>query len=407
MKRILAITILVQTTLYAIRPMVSYRALDVGADAVDLGMIAASFSVLSLVIAVPVGRWVDRRGERGAVVAGTLIIGVVSALLVFIDSVPLLAANQAALGCGHIMNVVGTQAWIANRFTKNGSDRAFGHFTVMVSLGQLIGPAAAGVLAGPAVGRLLAGVAESEVSRTTSISLVFVTFGVISVLAAVLASGLRSVSKGGDVTAAPPKGERRTSLLGILRVPSMPHAMLVSLTVLTAVDLLGVYLPAYGVAHGISVETVGLLLATRAGASLLSRLVMGGLVERYGRGSVLLWSTGMPALPLLAMLLTDNVPALFVAMVVVGFGLGMGQPITLAWVAGQVPTETRGAALGLRLSVNRLSQVILPVGIGAIAAAFGVSAIFVTLAVMLGVSAGASRRASFKQQPNGEDTLGQ
>jgi MFS family permease len=296
------------------------------------------------------------------------------------------------------MTVVGGQAWIGNRYTRDGSDRAFGHFTVMVSLGQLIGPAAAGVLAGPTAGRLLRGLTGSELGGARSLSLVFVAFGSVSLLGAVLALGLRATSKKGDpAVEAPPKDRGRKSLLGILRVPSMPHAMLVSLTVLTAVDLLGVYLPAYADARGISIETVGLLLATRAGASLVSRLVMGRLVERYGRGSVLLWSTGVPALPLLLMPLTGSPPVLYLAMVVIGFGLGMGQPITLAWVAGQVPQETRGAALGLRLSVNRLSQVVLPVGIGAIAATFGVSAIFVAVAGMLGLSAGAARRASFKQ----------
>ena len=189
MKRILAITLLVQATLFAVRPMVSYRALDVGADAVDLGVIAASFSALSLVIAVPVGRWVDRRGERGAMVAGTLTVGVVSVLLVFVDSVPLLAVNQAALGCGHIMSVVGGQAWIGNQYTRDGTDRAFGHFTVMVSLGQLIGPAAAGVLAGPAAGRLLRGMTGSDLGGARSLSLVFVAFGSVSLLGAVARVG--------------------------------------------------------------------------------------------------------------------------------------------------------------------------------------------------------------------------
>jgi len=399
MKRILAITLLIQTTLFAVRPMVSYRALDIGADAMDLGVIAASFSVLSLVIAVPVGRWVDRRGERGAVLVGALIVGLVSTALVLANSVPLLAITQAALGCGHIMTVVGGHAWVGNQYTSSGADRAFGFFTVMVSLGQLVGPAAAGVLAGPAVGHLISSLIGTE-PTPRSLTPVFVVFGAVSLVGAALAAGLRStLTSNHHSIEMPPSDFRRRSLLGILRVPGMPHAMLVSLTVLTAVDLLGVYLPAYADARGISVETVGLLLATRAAASLVSRLVMGRLVDRYGRRAVLLWSTAVPAIPLVLITIFDDAPVLYLAMMIIGFGLGMGQPITLAWVSGQVPQESRGAALGLRLSVNRLSQVVLPVGIGAVAATFGVSAIFIVLAAMLGTSAGAARRASFSQQP--------
>jgi predicted MFS family arabinose efflux permease len=93
--------------------------------------------------------------------------------------------------------------------------------------------------------------------------------------------------------------------------------------------------------------------------------------------------------------LIDDLGVLFASMVVIGFGLGLGQPITLTWVAGRVPAAARGAALGLRLSANRLGQMTIPLGVGAVAGTVGISSIFFSMAALLGVSSAAARWASF------------
>ena len=72
-------------------------------------------------------------------------------------------------------------------------------------------------------------------------------------------------------------------------------AMLVSLTVISSIDVLVAYLPAYGQATGLSVGTVGLLLSVRAGASLTSRVFMTQLIGLFGRKQLLALSSGMAA----------------------------------------------------------------------------------------------------------------
>ena len=69
-------------------------------------------------------------------------------------------------------------------------------------------------------------------------------------------------------------------------------------------------------------------------------------------------------------------------------GTGLGQPMTISWVAARSPRSERATALGIRITGNRASLLIIPPLLGAIAGAAGVAAIFVVLAgALLGGSA--------------------
>lgn len=397
--RILLVSVLLQTAVYAIRPMVSYQALDLGAGEFELGAIASAYAVLSLMLAVPIGRWVDRWGEPRFVVVGSAVITLVALWLVWADSILALAASQAALGMGHIMTVVGAQALIANRGDPRRRDTRFGMFTVVVSLGQLAGPAVGGLVAGSGFAAGSAGPsggAQAGLGTGFVFAVAAGAAGLATLVGALLllsgpsrpaysAAPLEVPPEDGPVDRVP----AWTAMGQVLRIPSMPHAMAASLTVLTAIDLIAVYLPAYGETHGLSVETVGLLLATRAAASILSRLLMLPMIGLLGRRRLLVLSIVLPAAALAFVPFLDALPLLYAAMAVIGFGLGLGQPITLAWVADRAPDEIRGTALGVRLSGNRLGQTVLPSAVGAVAGVSGVAGVFVSLAVLLGMSAAA------------------
>lgn len=66
-------------------------------------------------------------------------------------------------------------------------------------------------------------------------------------------------------------------------------------------------------------------------------------------------------------------------MAVIGLGLGLGQPVTLSWVAGAARRELRGTALELRVSGNRLGQTVLPAVVGLIAGTTALGAVLLTV----------------------------
>ena len=70
-------------------------------------------------------------------------------------------------------------------------------------------------------------------------------------------------------------------------------------------------------------------------------------------------------------------------MIGLGLGLGIPQPLTMAWVISLTDPSRQGAALGLRMTVNRLAQIALPITIGSFAAPLGILGIFWANAVLL------------------------
>jgi MFS family permease len=61
---------------------------------------------------------------------------------------------------------------------------------------------------------------------------------------------------------------------------------------------------------------------------------------------------------------------------ITGFMLGIGAPLTMSWVAGSAPPGSRGTVLGLRMTGNRVSQMLIPVAAGMLAAAVGPISVF-------------------------------
>jgi hypothetical protein len=62
-------------------------------------------------------------------------------------------------------------------------------------------------------------------------------------------------------------------------------------------------------------------------------------------------------------------------MAAVRFGLGMGQPLSLIWIAEAAPTNMRGAAVGVRLTGNRLGQVAIPAIVGGVVGSTRIGAV--------------------------------
>ena len=378
--RVLAVSFLMQAAVNAVRPTVSYRALALGADNAQLGLIAAGFAVLSLVLAIPVGRQIDRRGEMPFVVLGMVLVCVVSFVLVGVDAIWALVVTQAVLGLGQLLATLGVQALIANS-DPTYRDSRFGTFTAAVSLGQFVGPAASGFVSQRvAVPGVVPWGGDGADLVGSSVFLAAGAAGLLGVLLALSARHAGSTPRG-DVRAGQVSPLR--SVGRVLRQPNAPHAMLASIAVLTTTDLLVAYLPAYGAAHGLSPTTVGVLLSVRAGASMASRVLMGTLTRRIGRGRLLGLSTAVPAVVLAPLPLLESPAVLFAVMLVSGLGLGLGQPLSLVWIAQTAPPDMRGTAVGVRLTGNRLGQVTIPLLVGGLVGAAGLGGVFVSMAAML------------------------
>ncbi|WP_055565035.1 MFS transporter [Streptomyces atriruber] len=355
------------------RPAVSYRALALGADERAIGVIAGVYALLPLFAAVPLGRRTDHGRCAPLLPVGVVLIAGGCALSGVADSLAAMAAWSGVMGLGHLCFVIGAQSLVARQSAPAEQDRNFGHFTIGASLGQLVGPIAAGALIG------------ADMDRTSALALL-----VSATVAAVSLTSLWRIEHPGRHFA--PERGGRVPVLGILRTRGVPAGIFISLAVLSATDILTAYLPVVGEHRGIAPATVGLLLSLRAAATIACRLVMTPLIRLLGRTALLTTTCLLAGLLCAGIALPVPVWALALVLAVLGFCLGVGQPLSMTTVVQAAPDGARSTALALRLTGNRLGQVAAPASAGLIAGVAGVAAPFVMLGGLLFVAAGLGAR---------------
>ncbi|MEU5715199.1 MFS transporter [Streptomyces sp. NPDC020403] len=359
------------------RPAVSYRALSLGADERAIGVIAGVYALLPLLAAVPLGRRTDHGRCAPLLPAGVVLIAGGCALGGGSDSLTALAAWSGVMGLGHLCFVIGAQSLVARQSAPADQDRNFGHFTIGASLGQLIGPIAAGYLVS---GR------DGAMARTSALALL-----VSAVVAAVSLAALWRVehrtARGSRAPAAP-----KVPVGRILRSRGVPAGIFVSLAVLSATDVLTAYLPVVGEHRGIAPATVGLLLSLRAAATIACRVAMTPMLRLLGRTALLTSTCLLGGLLCAAVALPVPVWGLALILAVLGFCLGVGQPLSMTTVVRAAPAGARSTALALRLTGNRLGQVAAPASAGLTAGVAGPAAPFVMLGALLLAAAGLGLR---------------
>ncbi|MGW3016493.1 MFS transporter [Streptomyces longwoodensis] len=358
------------------RPAVSYRALALGADERAVGVIAGVYALFPLFAAVPLGRRTDDGRCAPLLPLGVVLVAGGCALSGLAGSLATMALWSGVMGLGHLCFVIGAQSLVARQSAPHEQDRNFGHFTIGASLGQLAGPVAAGALIG-----------GPDRAGGSALALLVAGAG-----AAVALTSLWRIED--DAAAKSRTGAGSRVPVGcILRTRGVPAGILVSLSVLSATDVLTAYLPVVGEHRGIAPSVVGVLLSMRAAASIACRLVLTPLLRLLGRTALLVVTCAQAALLCAGIALPVPVWALGAMLAVLGFCLGVGQPLSMTTVVRAAPEDARSTALALRLTGNRLGQVAAPAGAGLVAGLAGVAAPFVLLGGLLLLSAGVALRA--------------
>jgi MFS family permease len=177
----------------------------------------------------------------------------------------------------------------------------------------------------------------------------------------------------------------------IARIPGIRAIFFVSVVSVAAQDLIVVYMPLLGSERGISVDSIGMLLAVRAAASMLSRFLFSRLNEAFGRGRLTVISTFASAASYIGIALPLPLAAMYAMLAAAGFALGISVTVSIASLLALASDEARGTANSLRMMGNRIGQFTIPFLAGLLAAATGAAGIFFAIGVSLAASAAAVR----------------
>jgi MFS family permease len=361
-------SLLIQGGIYVVRPIITYKSVELGADAALVGLVGATFALAPLVFAIQIGRFVDRGRAGLSILLGSVILALTTFALLFINSIALLMLAMPSLGMGHLLVMVGGQTLIANRSNSKEYEKNFGLLTFYASAGHAIGPF---------VGGYLADSGEVNVNANAAFLFALAIFVV-----AVIGTFALSTKKENPKNIKPLEKSKVTQ---VLAVPTFKSAIFVASATTSVVDVVLIFLPLYGREIGLSVSDIGILLAIRAMFSLAVRLVLGQISNRLGLRRIVVWGSLVTLVSMVALGLTSSFLLIALIMAVSGFAMGIGQPATMAWVSRISSPESRGLAISIRLGANRFGQVAMPALAGFVAGA-STAGVFYMLAALQAAS---------------------
>ncbi|NRF70700.1 MFS transporter [Aquincola sp. S2] len=361
--------VLAHTALTGARVAVSLQALALGAPALGFGLLLASFAIVPTLGSLAIGRWIDRIGTRRPLLLGLAaqVSGLAAAALAPQSLVGLGAAAVLG-GGGYSMALLALQSQLGRRDEPQRS-AAFASFGIGTSVSIGLGPFIAGH-----------GLSSAGAAFT------FALLGLLPLAAAVGAGFGRRHLHARRGSAA---SQRAAAAAGgaVLRDPALRRILIADLLMALGWNANGFLLPLYATQQGWSAATVGDLGAAFGLGVGLVRLGSAAWRRRVGDWTTIrttLISAGgcFALLPLL--------PALTWALLlqfVLGVGLGIALPSVMALLHAQSPAERQAETLGLRIVMLNASYLAVPLLLGGLGAAAGVSMLLWSLGGSLSIGA--------------------
>ena len=355
-----------QAILSMLRVTTSYRAVELGLSEAWLGIISATYAVLPIFLAVWIGRFVDRGHDALATWIGAwMVVGCCLGFRLSDATALDLMLYSALLGVGQLFLMVAHQVLCVRASSDDRRETVFGNYMVANALGQGIGPLVVGWLGGAA-----------RIPPTRFLFGVAVVAALISLVITIWITPSRQAKTKGARAEITPVPE-------LLRTPGLPTLLIASIIIVTSQDLVVIYLPLLGTERGIDVGHIGMLLMLRAAVSMVSRVFYAPMIRAVGRVPLTVFTMLAAACAYVVIAAPVPLAAMYVAVVVIGFGLGIAATLSISNVVDIVPPSARAIAVSLRITGNRIGQVAMPFTAGVIAAAAGAGGIFAVVALSL------------------------
>ena len=357
------LAILNQVAVKGSRMLVALYAIELGASPLAIGALISTYAIFPLVLAVYAGRVSDRRGVRGPMMMGSLGIAAGLVLPAVFPALPTLFLSSALIGTAALFFQISVHNLVGSLGAGLERTRNFSTYSLAASMSGFIGP-------------LLVGFA---IDHSGYLPTYLLLAAVACIPGAVLASHpgfiparLKSLNE-----------KHGGSVKDLLGSPSLRRTFFTSGLIVTGIDLFNFYMPIYGRSIDLSATVIGTILGMQAAAAFVVRLWMPTLAKRFGERSVLTASLVVAGVTYFAFPGFQNPYVLGLISFVLGLGLGCGQPLSIILTYNDSPPNRAGEALGLRLTVNKFTQIVVPIAFGSLGTAAGMHPVFWMNALLL------------------------
>jgi MFS family permease len=376
---VVLLAVLNQIGLKGSKMLVALYAIELHAGASTIGLLVSMYAIFPLGLAVYAGRYSDRVGVRRPMVLGSL--GMCCSLLLpaALPSLTALFVSASLVGIANIFFHVAVHNLIGAFGAPGERTRNFGTFSLGSAVSGMLGPVLVGIL----------------IDRA-GYGLSYYVLCAISIVPAIaLASYGRLIPR--HVRGKPHAPPAQGNVGDLLRMPRLRNTMFTSGIILTGIDLFNFYMPIHGRAIGLSASMIGMIVGMQAAAAFVVRLWMPWMSQRFGEMRVLTWSLATAGATYFLFPAFRDPLVLGMISFLLGLGLGCGQPLSIILTYNHSPPGRSGEALGLRLTVNKFTQILVPVMFGSLGSAFGILPIFWANGVLL--LWGAFNNSQHERQP--------
>ncbi|MFD1851515.1 MFS transporter [Oceanobacillus bengalensis] len=340
---------------------------ELGASTIGVGLIVSLFSILPLFFSIMIGKIIDKMNFKIPIYISIVLTGIGLILPFVFPHIVSIVISQLICGVSHTIFALSAQRFAGIAFGLEKRDIAIAQFSLGMALGSFIGPLLAGVL-----------------SDIFSYYAGFAILGVISLLSIFLVIKLNSTSN--DSSRANKIDNNNPSVRNLLRNKQLRAAILISTIVLFAKEIFIAYFPLHANELGYSSTMIGFIVAIHTVAAILIRVFLGYLMERYKVGRLVMVSIIYSGIILIIFPFFDQIIMVTLLSFLLGLGLGLGQPLSITMTVHSLDPSHTGEGLGLRITFNRLTQVIAPITLGGIATVIGMTGVFwVTGILILGL----------------------
>ncbi len=342
-----------------VTPFLPIYADQLGASALEVGMVQAAFSISGLTTLLFVGRMSDRLGRKRFLLVGLTIMTLASVAFIWAQNPLQLIIIRLFQGLGASAHLPIAQAYLGDITPEGDEGKWMGYFNAVLFGGIGMGPLVGGVLA--------------DVFSITTTFLVMAIANFIGLVTTLIF--LPEVSR--KIT---PQEHR--SPLSPLKSRIMQGVVAYRITAGFGTSSMMAFLPLFAdINIGLSTSLIGILLATRTPVSLVQSFT-GHLADRHSRRMMVVIGAGVAMIAMALLPSTGHFWSLLFAYMFIALGQAIGMPASNAYVVEVGRTYGMGASMTMFMMAMQIGNGVGPIALGGLADIFGLASTFYSASVL-------------------------
>lgn len=328
---------------------------DQGEPAIIVGIVMALYAAFPTVLALPAGRMTDRLGYKMPLLFGTGGVGVALILPAIWPSMNAIYVTAALIGLAFMALQLATQTLAGAIAGPEERARNFSWISLGFACANLLGPLVTGYLI------------DHAGYRWTFAALAMPLVPAF-LLCAVRTQWIPKIQARHE--------SARGGMFDLLKIKPLRDTLIASGIMSGAWDVYQFVMPIYGRALNLSATAIGAVMAAFAVSIVLVRVFIPYAVKRSGEVQLLTYAMFVAALAFFLFPVFSNAWLLAAVSFVLGIGCGCGQPLSMTLVFNNSPKTRVAEATGMRITVNQITHLVVPLLFGAVGTVAGYTAVF-------------------------------